>query len=255
MNDYEARQEARRQRLHSAAANAQAEADRRLDAAHQIGDMIPLGQPILVGHHSEGRHRRDIARIHTNMDKGVEAMKRAEELTHRANGVGTGGISSDDPDALSKLEEKLAAMQERQAHMTAVNKLVRRKDRSGLVTMGLSEQRITKLFTPDFCGRIGYAPFELTNNNANIKRVQGRIKELQAKPAKVAAFAEVQGNGWKLYLDDNRLCFAFETRQPQDVTTILKRHAFKWSPTRGAWVRQHTSNAEYAARQVCKVLT
>jgi hypothetical protein len=68
----------RADRMDARAQRASAEADRRFGAAHQISDGIPMGQPILVGHHSQRRHERDIARIHSNMGKGVEAMQEAE---------------------------------------------------------------------------------------------------------------------------------------------------------------------------------
>ncbi|WP_132290495.1 DUF3560 domain-containing protein [Kribbella sp. VKM Ac-2568] len=38
-------------------------------ARRQISDHIPLGQPILVGHHSERRHRRDIERMDRLMQR------------------------------------------------------------------------------------------------------------------------------------------------------------------------------------------
>jgi hypothetical protein len=53
-------------------------------AADRIADMIPMGQPILVGHHSERRHRRDLDRIHNNMRKTIEEGKKAERLQDRA---------------------------------------------------------------------------------------------------------------------------------------------------------------------------
>lgn len=61
------------------AARAQVEADLRFGQVDQTMAMIPMGQPILIGHHSEGRHRRDLARMDTNMRKGVEATKTAEQ--------------------------------------------------------------------------------------------------------------------------------------------------------------------------------
>ena len=73
MNNYEQRQEARRVRLEKAAERAQAESASRFQRMNEMQDSIPLGQPILVGHHSEKRHRRDLARIDANMRRGVEA--------------------------------------------------------------------------------------------------------------------------------------------------------------------------------------
>lgn len=63
MNDYERKQEARRQRYEELAAKNEKESSRRFGTAHEIGSHIPLGQPILVGHHSERRHRADIRRV------------------------------------------------------------------------------------------------------------------------------------------------------------------------------------------------
>lgn len=56
----------------------------RLTGARQTYDLIPMGQPILVGHHSEGRHRRDLARAEANMRKGIEVGEQSEEAARKA---------------------------------------------------------------------------------------------------------------------------------------------------------------------------
>ncbi len=66
------------------AGKAAAASDAAYGAARQIGDMIPLGQPILVGHHSERRHRRDIERIDNAMRRSVDESKRSEYHADRA---------------------------------------------------------------------------------------------------------------------------------------------------------------------------
>ena len=62
-------------------------AEARRAVAHQKADtiagMIPFGQPILVGHHSERRHRRDLDRIDRNMRTAIEEGKKAEHLRDR----------------------------------------------------------------------------------------------------------------------------------------------------------------------------
>jgi hypothetical protein len=80
----EQRAEERADRMADRADRARAEADGRFGAAHAIADVIPLGQPILVGHHSEARHRRDLAKIDNHMRAGVEAMDRAKHYQQRA---------------------------------------------------------------------------------------------------------------------------------------------------------------------------
>lgn len=61
-----------------------AEADRALDHVHRIADGIPLGQPILVGHHSERRARKDAERIESGMRKAVQLFDTAEYWKRRA---------------------------------------------------------------------------------------------------------------------------------------------------------------------------
>lgn len=60
------------------------EADARWRSERKILDGIPMGQPILVGHHSEGRHRRDLARADNHMRKALEAANRRDYHVGRA---------------------------------------------------------------------------------------------------------------------------------------------------------------------------
>lgn len=52
--------------------------------SHAITDMIPMGQPILVGHHSEARHRKDLDKSWNLMGKGVELSNKAESHESKA---------------------------------------------------------------------------------------------------------------------------------------------------------------------------
>lgn len=79
-----ARDLAKAARYQGYAANAEARAKSRGETADKIMSFIPPGQPILVGHHSERRHRRDIERISNNIKKSVEERDKAEYLRGRA---------------------------------------------------------------------------------------------------------------------------------------------------------------------------
>lgn len=59
-------------------------ADGRLAEAHRMAEFIPVGQPIIAGHHSERRHRKDLERINTNYDEGFAALGESQEATRRA---------------------------------------------------------------------------------------------------------------------------------------------------------------------------
>lgn len=75
----------RADRLDERAARTRADGQARLARVHGIMDRIPLGQPILRGHHSERRHRRDVERIESGMAKGFAALKEANRLEERAD--------------------------------------------------------------------------------------------------------------------------------------------------------------------------
>ncbi|WP_439082102.1 ParB/RepB/Spo0J family partition protein [Streptomyces sp. WL006] len=78
------RAEEREERASDRADRAASSADARRAKADQIAERFWMGQPILVGHHSEGRARRDQERIHTNMRKSFEDSDRASYWGNRA---------------------------------------------------------------------------------------------------------------------------------------------------------------------------
>lgn len=58
-------------------ANPGEDSDAADRAARAIADYIPMGQPILIGHHSERSARRDRGRIETNTRRAVQMRKTA----------------------------------------------------------------------------------------------------------------------------------------------------------------------------------
>lgn len=62
-----------------------AESARR--AVRAIADHIPFGQPILVGHHSERRARKDAERIETGMRRAISLWETSAYWTRRAAGA------------------------------------------------------------------------------------------------------------------------------------------------------------------------
>jgi hypothetical protein len=56
--------------------------------ADKLWDTIPFGQPVLVGHHSEKHHRKDLETIDRNLNKAVDERKIAQEYQSRAERYG-----------------------------------------------------------------------------------------------------------------------------------------------------------------------
>ena len=63
--------------------HARERAQSQYDQMRSIGSQRQLGQPVLVGHHSEGRARRDQQRMVTAMDKVIDEKQREAEWKAR----------------------------------------------------------------------------------------------------------------------------------------------------------------------------
>lgn len=253
LGDHSQRQEDKRERLEERAAKAQAESDSRYQRSHELGEALPFGQPILVGHHSERRHRNHIEKINTNMRKSVEAQDKANYLADRAASVGSSGIASDDAQAIEKLETKLANLESAQKTMKAVNAIIRKKKLTDeqkiaqIVESGLlTEDKAKEALEPDFCGRVGFPSYALTNNNATIRNTRKRLEDLKAihNQESFNDSGDIDGLGWELFEDDGRIQFKFDEKPNEAIRKHLKSNGFNCSPSRGyAWVRKITPNA------------
>ena len=74
-------------------------ADALHDEAHRMASHIPLGQPILVGHHSEGRDRRYRDRIHNKFGQWIENSEKAGEMRGKAAALEQGPSIKGDREA------------------------------------------------------------------------------------------------------------------------------------------------------------
>lgn len=264
MNAYEQKLSARAERLANRASRLKSAADSVYRSGRSAVDGIPFGQPILVGHHSERRHRNAIARYDRAIRKSIELEAAAKRAADAASRVGTGGISADDPDAVIKLIAKLDGLRNSQERMKAANAAIRKHKKAGheaqvaaLVVLGFSERLAAEILKPDFCGRIGFPGYALQNNNANIHRVEERIKQLERVAALRASAAETESQSveWQIggdrcrvekNVEDNRLQLFFSGKPSQPTRDALKSSGWRWAPSVGAWQRHlHTANLDW----------
>lgn len=116
--------------------------------------------------------------------------------------------------------------------------------------MGYAPDEITELRAPDFCGRVGYPAYELSNNLANIKRIRERIASLEK-------LKEAPPEGWTfdggqvvVNTEENRVQLIYDEKPDADTRAKLKENGFRWAPSQKAWQRQLNSAGMYAAREV-----
>ena len=162
-------------------------------------------------------------------------------------------ISSDDPNAIQKLQDKLEMCEKSQKYMKEVNAYYR-KNGTCEVFPGMEAARAARL---DESVRQAYSwdkqPFPsyaLTNNSAEIRRLKQRIEKLTVNQ-------EVGFVGWTFdggevvaNSEENRLQILFDEKPDEQKRSALKGNGFKWSPSQGAWQRQLNDNAIYAASRM-----
>lgn len=167
-------------------------------------------------------------------------------------------IKSDDEKAIEKLEEKLKDLKEQQELMKASNKALRLKDvekgNDRLRELGYDENHIKMLRSPDFCGRTGYASYKLTNNNAEIHRIEDRIKSIKATKERGTSEQEFETFKAVENTEAMRYQIIFDGKPEADVRTLLKSNGFKWTPSQGVWQRQITANGKWAFNRVIEKL-
>ena len=111
-----------------------AKSSRRFDAAHRELQGLTPGQPILVGHYSEKRHRAHLARVDSNMRKGVEHSDMAAHHRSKAGGLARqldNSIFSDDDDAIERLKERIADREAQRDRMKEINRIWTRTRKGG----------------------------------------------------------------------------------------------------------------------------
>ena len=224
MNHYELKIEAKRERYAELAAKNAALATRQSEAGWKALEIIPFGQPILVGHHSERADRSYRARARNMIGRSIETSDKAKYYEAKTESVGTAGISQDDPDAIKKLKEKLVNMQ---AKWDEIKRL--RKEGKDTWAWGVS--------------------------TANIRNIKKRIEQLEAK-ASMETRPDVIGNGFTLRenKEENRIQFIFDGKPSEEVRSALKHGGFRWSPTNNAWQAFLTNRGRYQAKIVLNLI-
>ena len=257
-SDFQERKDNRINRYNELSEKATEKSHRCLETAHDMAQAIPFGQPILIGHHSEKRDRNYRGKIENKFEQSRKEHEKSKHYAIKASAAeNNNAIFSDDPEAIVKLKEKIAKLTKMQDTFKACNKIVKRKKGTQEEKIaelakidGVSFDNASKLFTPDFAGRIGIASYVLTNNNANIRTAKQRLEKLQRESTHKTT--EITINGIRLVdnVEDNRLQMFFDGKPSDEIRTKLKSNGFRWSRYVGCWQRHRSNRATYAAKDI-----
>lgn len=219
--DYEERKQMKQERYEKLADKARKRSKEQYNKYNRIANTIPIGQPILTDHYSASGHRNDIKKRGKAMDKSIEENRKADYYEGKASRIDNDSvISSDDPQAIPKLEKKLEQLEKQKIAIKARE----------------------------------HEWYELPYINKDIKRIKDRIQEL--KELDEIEFEDITFNGGKVIHNKeiNRIQILFDDIPDEETRTLLKSRGFKWSRYEKAWQRLFNKNGIYAAKQVLEKL-
>ena len=162
-------------------------------------------------------------------------------------------ISSDDPQAIEKLTEKLQKCEKEQDFMKKANAYYK-KNGTTKGCDGISDELAVKLdarvqesYSWD---KQPFPSYRITNNGAEIRRIKRRIENLEANQDTEFVGWQFEGGEAVINKEKNRLQLLFDEKPSEEQRTTLKANGFKWAPSDKAWQRQLNTNAFYAANRI-----
>lgn len=171
-------------------------------------------------------------------------LEKIQDLLSDVKSVGTGGISSDDSNAVVKIENKIARLKDLQEKMKEANKYWRKNQTwegyDGPLQISDYDRRRNMPFT-----------FELSNNNAEIRRNEKRLQQLKAtQGANFGDDVPFDGGVVHFNKEANRIQLKFDDKPDAETISKLKSNGFKWAPREKAWQRMLNGNGIYAAKSL-----
>ena len=175
----------------------------------------------------------------------------------RSIGNGKGIIKSGDVDAVERLEKKLNGLKALQEKMKAANAYYRKNktlDGCPVLTQEQIDNLKEKMQKDWHYEDKPFATYQLSNNNAEIHRIEGRLKKLRA--AKTEGNTESENTYFRTVENAEimRLQLFFDDKPESNVRDVLKKNGFRWSRKNNCWQRQLTDNARYSLERAKKEL-
>lgn len=165
------RREARADRLRDWSGKREVKAASTAERAHEIGERFAAGQPILLGHHSQGGAERDRDRMHSAMTQSVGHAEQARSMASRADNIeaqAARAIYRDDPDAQEKLTAKVAKLEHERMLIKQANAAYKAERKAELKAMTAYQRDQAMPFKS----------YVLTNLSGNLNRARKRLEAM-----------------------------------------------------------------------------
>ena len=208
--------------------------------SHNMMSVIPFGQPILVGHHSERRDRNYRHRAWNKMGASVEQQKLAEMHESKAANLEAAldrTIFSDDENAIEAIEQRIAKHEAQREQMKKVNSLYRKGDIAGLQALGIDYEKLKAQLVAagPYFGRAPHMPYEMSNLGGRIQADKKRLESIKMQNARKQR-AEAAGGVAIVRGAQGRAQVTFAEKPDYSIIRALKEAGFHWSS--GSWFGQ-----------------
>ena len=231
-------------------------AQERFERSDQLTRGIPFGQPILVGHHSEKRHRNAIRKSQDAASKGVEHLREAEKAEWSESFAGR-AILGRDPEAIEAMTEKIETMELRRDFAKKINRAYKKAGWEEVENVpGISHPTVRALIrdgmrTLALCPyeKRPFPPYFFQNLSANIRRCRKRRADLKARqelePLKICA------HDYTIELEpiDDRIRVRFSERLSREDYKYMRSRGFRWSRQNQAFQRHCNSAGKLATEE------
>jgi hypothetical protein len=196
--------------------------------------------------------RRNEKALNVERSKYEQLMKWREKYFAVVNRVKTLSPEEELDNALSELDE----VKNRQEMMKEMNAFIRKnkgeKSISEQIDMLIREDFPNDLIgdMSDCNGQLIFYRFQLTNNNAKIKRLEQKVNNMRLRIDTKHSFEDIVFDGGYITISDDRVKIFHNEKPSSDVIQKLKSNGFRWSPFWKCWCRKHTSNALNVAKNL-----
>ena len=157
------------------------------------------------------------------------------------------------------MKAKIASAEKMHAIMKQGNKIIWSKKLSDdekivkLAEIGISEDAAREVMKSDYMGMTGFAGWQLSNNNANIKRMKARVAEMQAREDTPTSDIEFDGGTIIDNCEDDRVQILFDEKPDDEMRAKLRDSGWHWKRSIEAWQRKRTAAAMASAKQILEV--
>jgi hypothetical protein len=193
----------------------------------------------------------------------ADAALRSIERIAWPHGAPGDAIRANHPDAISLIRAEIEKRRATHARMKTANAVIRETKGQEIGARIIAMAAATGFSRSD-CERIvnppekwmgqGFASYSLSGQLAEIKRLEGRLKGLEANAARGKVETQHNTTAGALTIVENpdaaRVQLVFPGKPDEATRTLLKSHGFRWAPSEGAWQRHLNNAGRYAASRV-----